>query len=77
MTGKKCPKKRWKDLSRGAKCVIVLAGCAQLGLQVAALRDLSQRTPAQVNGAKTTWVATSFINFAGPIAYILRGRKKG
>lgn len=76
MACNKCPKKRWKDLSKGAKYAIVLAGCVQLGLQVAALRDLSQRTRAQVNGSKSTWVAASFINFAGPIAYFLRGRKK-
>lgn len=70
-------KKRWKEISRGRKCAIVLVACVQLGLQAAALRDLSQRTPAQVNGAKGKWVAASFINFAGPITYFLRGRRKG
>ena len=76
MTGKKCEKKHWKDLGKGAKCAIVLGACVQLGLQAAALRDLSQRSPAQVNGAKAAWVAASFINFAGPIAYFLRGRRQ-
>lgn len=75
MTGKKCGKKQWKDLGKGAKFAIVLGACAQLSLQAAALRDLSQRTPSQVYGTKATWVAASFINFAGPIAYFLRGRR--
>ncbi len=68
-------KKRWKDLGAGRQCAVVLAACVQLGLQAAALRDLRQRTPAQVNGSKGKWVVASFINFAGPITYFLRGRK--
>lgn len=75
MTGKKCGKKQGKDLGKGAKCAIVLGVCVQLSLQAAALRDISQRTPSQVNGTKATWVAASFINFVGPIAYFLRGRR--
>ena len=68
-------KKRWSDLSRPQRCAIFVAGAAQIALQAAALRDISKRTPAQVNGARAGWVAASFINFAGPIAYFLRGRK--
>ncbi|AIY01561.1 hypothetical protein ART_1962 [Arthrobacter sp. PAMC 25486] len=68
-------KKRWSDLSVPKRCAIVVAGAAQIALQVAALRDISKRTPAQVNGSKVGWVAASFINFAGPIAWFLRGRK--
>lgn len=68
-------RKHWKDLSKPAKCAIMLGTVAQVALQVAALRDLSKRTPAQVNGAKGKWVAASFINFFGPIAYFLKGRK--
>lgn len=68
-------KKRWSELSKTAQRGIIIAGLIQVGLQVAALRDLSKRTPAQLNGNKKVWVAASFINFAGPIAYFLRGRK--
>lgn len=68
-------KKRWNDLSSRAKFVIVVAGAVQLALQVAALRDLSVRKPLEVNGSKRIWVAASFINFAGPIAYFVKGRK--
>ncbi|NVM99744.1 hypothetical protein G6035_13885 [Arthrobacter sp. SDTb3-6] len=69
-------RQQWKDLSRGRKRAIVVAGVLQLALQLAALRDLSGRTRQQVNGPKAAWVAASFINFAGPIAYFAKGRRK-
>ena len=69
-------KKHWSEISTGRRCAIVIAGIAQLMLQAAALRDISKRTPAQVNGPKVGWVAASFINFFGPIAYFVVGRKK-
>ncbi|MHA7268957.1 PLDc N-terminal domain-containing protein [Arthrobacter sp. HLT1-20] len=68
-------RKHWKDLSKSAKVAIMFGTAVQIFLQVAALRDLSRRTPAQVNGAKGKWVAASFLNFVGPIAYFLKGRK--
>ncbi len=69
-------KKQWKNLSPRKKCTILVAGALQFALQAAALRDLSQRTPQEVNGPKLAWVAASFINFAGPLAYFVRGRKR-
>lgn len=68
-------KQRWSDVNTPKRWMIVAAGTVQIALQVVALRDISKRTPAQVNGSKTGWVAASFINFVGPIAYFLRGRK--
>lgn len=68
-------KKRWSELSRPVQRAIVVAGIIQVALQAAALRDLSKRTPWQVNGSRRGWVAASFVNFAGPVAYFLRGRK--
>ncbi|ALE06849.1 hypothetical protein AL755_17590 [Arthrobacter sp. ERGS1:01] len=69
-------KQRWSNLSKRAKVRIVVGGCVQIALQLAALRDLSRRKPLEVNGPKPAWVAASFINFAGPIAYFVWGRKK-
>lgn len=68
-------KKRWKDLSRTNRFRIVVLAAAQLGLQFIALRDLAKRPAEQVNGAKAKWVALSFLNFAGPIAYLVVGRR--
>ncbi|MGO4384264.1 PLDc N-terminal domain-containing protein [Specibacter sp. RAF43] len=69
-------KKRWSEMSSRAKVRIVVAGVVQLALQAAALRDLSRRTPQEVNGPKRAWVAASFLNFGGPIAYFVWGRKR-
>ncbi|WP_104111829.1 PLDc N-terminal domain-containing protein [Arthrobacter sp. N199823] len=69
-------KKHWSELSTGRRCTVVVVGIAQLILQGVALRDIAKRTPAQVNGPKAGWVAASFINFFGPLAYFAMGRKK-
>ena len=69
------PKKRWSELSKGRRGALMTLGAVQIALQVAALRDISHRTPDQINGSKRWWVAASFLNFAGPIAWFLRGRK--
>lgn len=69
-------RKQWSELGRGSRRAIVAAGLLQFVLQGAALRDIAQRTPEQVNGSRKGWVAASFINFAGPIAYFVWGRRK-
>jgi hypothetical protein len=48
---------------------------AQIGLQAAALVDLRRRPERRVRGDKRLWAAASFVNFAGPITYVLRGRR--
>lgn len=68
-------KKRWSEMSKGRRGALIAVGAVQLALQLAALRDISQRTPDQINGSKRVWVAASFLNFAGPIAWFMRGRK--
>lgn len=68
-------KRRWSELGPNAKAAFLIAGAVQIGLQLVALRDLARRSPEQVNGSRKWWVAASFINFAGPIAYFARGRK--
>ena len=67
--------KQWKELSQARRCMIIAAGIIQLSLQAIALRDIARRSPSQVNGSKAGWVAASFINFAGPLAYFAKGRK--
>ncbi len=68
-------KRRWSDLSSGQQAVAVVGGVVQVGLQAAVLWDLSQRPTEQVRGPKAMWVALSFVNFAGPIAYAVLGRQ--
>lgn len=49
----------------------------QLGLQAAAWISLARRDRRDLNGPKWFWFLASFINFAGPIAYLLGGRRIG
>ncbi|HVW46996.1 MAG TPA: PLD nuclease N-terminal domain-containing protein [Solirubrobacterales bacterium] len=69
-------KRRWSELTPCQRRAIVVAGTAQIGLFVAALRDLRRRPADQVNGPKPLWGAISFVNFVGPIAYFAFGRKR-
>ena len=48
----------------------------QVTLLAAALWDISHRPAAGINGSKRAWTAASFVNFIGPIAYFLFGRKR-
>ncbi|HWV86351.1 MAG TPA: PLD nuclease N-terminal domain-containing protein [Capillimicrobium sp.] len=69
-------KKQWSDLSPGQRAAIVGAGIVQVGLLVAALVDIRRRPAKQINGPKGAWVAASFVNYAGPLAYFAFGRKR-
>jgi phospholipase D-like protein len=68
--------KQWNDLTDTQKRAIVLLGALQLVLLAAALIDI-RRSPADaINGSKRLWTMVVFINFVGPIAYFLFGRKR-
>jgi hypothetical protein len=69
-------KKRWSDMSRGQQTATVLASVVQVTLLAAALWDISQRPASGVKGSKRAWTAASFVNFVGPIAYFVFGRKR-
>jgi hypothetical protein len=69
-------KQRWGELPAGRRAAIVAAGTVQVGLSVAALRDLRRRPARKVNGDKRLWVAACFLNTVGPIAYFAFGRKR-
>jgi hypothetical protein len=68
-------RKRWSELSPRQRTGILIAAVVQIGLQAAALVDLRRRSAHKVRGGKRFWAAASFVNFAGPIAYFLRGRR--
>ncbi|WP_396277090.1 hypothetical protein [Glutamicibacter creatinolyticus] len=69
-------KNRWKDLSPARRAALVGLAAVQLLLQGFALRDLAARGQHRINGSKKLWVAATFINFAGPLAYLRWGRKQ-
>jgi hypothetical protein len=69
-------KKRWSDLSTEQRAAVAVAAVIQVGLLSAALADLRRRPSDQVKGSKGMWVALSFVNFVGPLAYFAFGRRR-
>ena len=76
MTAPEPDKRRLRDLSAPQRAVLAVLVVLQLGLLAAALFDLSRRPARQVRGDKRLWVAASFVNYVGPIAYLTYGRKR-
>ena len=68
--------KRWQDLTEKQQIAIVVTGIIQAGLLSAALVDIYRRTEEELTASKGAWTAISFVNFLGPIAYFLFGRKE-
>jgi hypothetical protein len=69
-------KRQWSDLTSRQRGAIMLGGVVQFMLLAAALIDIRRRPADQINGSKRLWVALAFVNFVGPIAYFLVGRKR-
>lgn len=69
-------KKRFSELPTSSKVLVVVGAVIQFALQGAAVRDLKRRPAAEINGPKALWGAVSFINFIGPLAYFVVGRKR-
>jgi hypothetical protein len=67
--------KRWQDLTNTQKTAIILLSFFQFALFVAALWDIRQRPAEQINGSKRLWTLAAFVNFVGPLAYFIFGRK--
>lgn len=68
-------KKQWKDFSTATKVRIMLAGVVQITLLLTALWDIRHRSAEQIKGSKKLWYSVVFINYIGPIAYFVLGRK--
>ena len=72
------PTRRWRDLSAGARRLIVVGGMVEGALKVAALADLARRPSSEIRGAKARWAtAIILVNSGGivPIVYFVRGRR--
>jgi hypothetical protein len=68
-------KKKWSELSTGAKALVVLVGVMELALTTVALKDLRSRTGDDVRGPKWLWRLVAFVQPVGPAAYLLLGRR--
>lgn len=70
-------KQRWEDLSEPARRGISLLAVVQIALFLYALVDLIRRPAEEVRGGrKVLWMPVLFVNFIGPLAYIVVGRKR-
>jgi len=69
-------RKKWSELSAPAQVGIVVMTIIQLSLLFAALADIRRRPAEQINGSKALWTGLAFINFVGPVAYFVKGRKQ-
>ncbi|MEZ4769224.1 MAG: PLDc N-terminal domain-containing protein [Caldilineales bacterium] len=69
-------RKNWRELSPLQKAILVIAGILEILLLGAALMDLRRRPAEQIKGSKRVWTMVAFINYVGPIAYFLFGRKR-
>jgi hypothetical protein len=68
--------KQWSDLTQAQRVAIIVTGMAQVALLIATLADIRRRPAEQINGSKRMWFGLAFINWIGPIAYFVFGRKR-
>jgi hypothetical protein len=68
---------RFSELPHRRQAGTVLLATVQLGLLIAAERDIQQRPAALIRGPKTRWRLVCLINFVGPLTYFTFGRRKG
>ncbi len=67
--------KKWSELTTGQQRAIPFVAVLQITLLAAALWDMWHRPTDEINGDRRLWTLASFINFVGPAAYFLFGRK--
>jgi hypothetical protein len=68
-------RKRWNELTPGQQNAIKIVAIVQIKLLTMALWDIWHRPEEKINGDRRLWTLASFVNFVGPIAYFLVGRK--
>jgi hypothetical protein len=69
-------KRGLRDLSPAQRAALGVAAAVQIGLIAAAQRDIRRRPAHRIRGHKRLWTAAAFVNYVGPIAYFLFGRRR-
>lgn len=69
-------RRNWRELSTLQKAILLIAGILEILLLGAALLDLRRRPAEQIRGSKRIWTLVAFINYVGPVAYFIFGRKR-
>ena len=68
--------KRWSELTPVQQTAVLIAASVQLSLAATAWVDLARRPAGSVRGPKPVWAAAIAVNFVGPIAYFVAGRRR-
>ena len=69
-------RKTWSDMGKKQQLSVIVGGVVQVALLVAALVDIKRRPAELIRGRKALWVGLSFINYVGPLAYFIIGRRR-
>jgi len=69
-------KLQWQDMTSAQRTAALVAGSVQISLAVTAWTDLARAPAKRVNGPKGMWAAIIAVNFVGPIAYFIWGRRR-
>ncbi|WP_066518631.1 PLDc N-terminal domain-containing protein [Curtobacterium ammoniigenes] len=69
-------KQKFSDLDGSAQAGITLLGIGQVALAVAAFIGLARTPKRRVRGPKAVWIPVILVNWIGPIAFFLVGRKR-
>lgn len=68
--------RRWADMQLAQRRMLVVSVAVQFALLAAALIDIRRRPREQIRGPKPVWAGLAFVNFIGPAAYFVFGRKR-
>ncbi|HCU94929.1 MAG TPA: hypothetical protein DHU96_20380 [Actinobacteria bacterium] len=68
--------RRWADMQLAQRRMLVVSVAVQFALLAAALIDIRRRPREQIRGPKPVWAGLAFVNFVGPAAYFVLGRKR-
>ena len=72
-------RRRWSDLSKRTRTLIITVAVADGALRVAALVDIRRRPASQIRGRKWVWAtAVALVSSAGvvPVSYFVFGQRR-
>ena len=72
-------RRRWSDLSKRTRMLLITAAVADGALRVAALIDIERRPGSQIRGRKGMWAAAvALVSSAGvvPVSYFVFGQRR-
>jgi hypothetical protein len=71
--------KKWSDLSKRGRSLLIVGASVEAGLKAAALIDLKRRPASQIRGSKWIWALVIVVinSFGGaPLSYFAFGRRR-